>query len=495
MNDYKFGSFIGGGRGMMVITKASLKSSGACFGLIILLSFYFLSAPGIANEKERALNYEFDWAQFRGNDSLSYVELYLSIPLELLTFVNEGDNFKLGFKTILKASIGDSVYFNRSVKHPFSSATAKAENPGKRLLVVEHVYLLAGEYQFTIEIVDLYGDQSKKKTFKLLSQPIRSGEFALSDLELATLITRDSIKTQYYKNQHKVMPNVSNLFGASLPALYYYSEIYNIPIASPNDTSRFVVRRRIVDSQKRVIKALPDKLKRKPGESAVELGRINILTLPSGTYFFELEIQDLFSEKQITKRKKFFIYRPRDFVQKTAETKKSLTTDSSPEIYPDSRYETMPEKEVNEEFETTKYISRKQERKTFKKLELTGKKQFLKEFWAKRDSEPTTRRNEYRDLYLSRVKYANQHFKGFRAGWKSDRGRVLLLYGEPDEIERAPFSSENKPYQSWKYYSLQGGVEFIFVDKRNFGDFELVHSTARGELSDYSWQRWITTIN
>ena len=80
----------------------------------------------------------------------------------------------------------------------------------------------------------------------------------------------------------------------------------------------------------------------------------------------------------------------------------------------------------------------------------------------------------------------------FVDGWKTDRGRILLVYSKPDEIERFPSSSDSREYHIWHYYSLQGGIYFIFADKRNMGDLELVHSNARGELYDPDWRRWIT---
>ena len=115
----------------------------------------------------------------------------------------------------------------------------------------------------------------------------------------------------------------------------------------------------------------------------------------------------------------------------------------------------------------------------------------LLEFWRKRDTTPETPQNEFRDNYLKLVNTANKEFSGFRDGYKSDRGRILLVYGVPDEIERFPLNMEHKEHHIWKFFSIQGGVIFIFVDKQGFGNLELVHSTARGELNDPDWERWI----
>jgi hypothetical protein len=67
----------------------------------------------------------------------------------------------------------------------------------------------------------------------------------------------------------------------------------------------------------------------------------------------------------------------------------------------------------------------------------------------------------------------------------------MILYAEPDEIERFPSSTSEKPYEIWHYYSIENGVEFIFVDRSAFGDYILVHSTKRGELRDDQWQRYL----
>ena len=83
---------------------------------------------------------------------------------------------------------------------------------------------------------------------------------------------------------------------------------------------------------------------------------------------------------------------------------------------------------------------------------------------------------------------ANQKFgNAMGEGWKTDRGRVLIIYGLPDEIERFPNTIDTKPYVIWRYHNLEGGAEFIFFDRNGFGRYELIHSTYRKELNNPSW--------
>lgn len=96
----------------------------------------------------------------------------------------------------------------------------------------------------------------------------------------------------------------------------------------------------------------------------------------------------------------------------------------------------------------------------------------FRDFWKKRDPTPGTERNERMEEYYYRIAYANHEYGSLMAGWKTDRGHVMVLFGEPDFVERHPYNYNVKPYEVWYYYTI--GRRFIFVDKTGFGDFELL---------------------
>ena len=146
--------------------------------------------------------------------------------------------------------------------------------------------------------------------------------------------------------------------------------------------------------------------------------------------------------------------------------------------------------ELNDEFEYIKHIAKKRDPGRFKKIGIEDKRQHLRTFWAQFSKDTTVIENEYRLDYLDRVRYANSAFgEGVREGWESERGRVLLVYGRPDQIERFPSNSGQKAYEIWYYHAFENGAEFCFVDVSGMGQLKLVHSTARGELRDDRWQR------
>ena len=106
---------------------------------------------------------------------------------------------------------------------------------------------------------------------------------------------------------------------------------------------------------------------------------------------------------------------------------------------------------------------------------------------------PSAQNMSYRD-FVKRVDESNKRFgNSFRAGWKTDRGRVLIMYGEPSEIDRYPNQEDTKPYEIWRYNDIEGGVIFVFADLTGYNNYELVNSTKRGEVRDDNWQNRIAT--
>lgn len=93
-------------------------------------------------------------------------------------------------------------------------------------------------------------------------------------------------------------------------------------------------------------------------------------------------------------------------------------------------------------------------------------------FWARRDTDPDTPENEFKEEFMRRLDHANLQFTAIRPGWRTDRGRIYILCGEPDEIEKVMQGVGGQATEIWYYQNL--GRTFIFVDERGYGDYELV---------------------
>jgi GWxTD domain-containing protein len=93
-------------------------------------------------------------------------------------------------------------------------------------------------------------------------------------------------------------------------------------------------------------------------------------------------------------------------------------------------------------------------------------------FWAARDPDPTTTENEALDAYLERVQYVTKEYSQFGPGWRSDRGRVYIKYGAPEQVDTAMDDRSQGEYEIWRYYTRN--LNFVFYDMFGVGDFKLV---------------------
>jgi GWxTD domain-containing protein len=139
------------------------------------------------------------------------------------------------------------------------------------------------------------------------------------------------------------------------------------------------------------------------------------------------------------------------------------------------------------------YIITDEERKAFRKLETDDERErFIEEFWRRRDPDPDTDENEFREEYYERIAYANEHYASGIPGWKTDRGRIYITWGKPDEIETHPSggtynresyegggSTSTYPFERWFYRYLPGvgsGIEIEFVDPTGSGEYRIARN-------------------
>jgi len=125
-----------------------------------------------------------------------------------------------------------------------------------------------------------------------------------------------------------------------------------------------------------------------------------------------------------------------------------------------------------------RYLIKKKEKKVFRKLPPAEREEFIEEFWKKRDPDPATEENEFKDAYYTRIKEANHLFQeGATPGWLQDRGRIYILIGPPEIRNVYPmgYSFYDRPSEVWYY----GFFPIIFVDYSYVGNYELLPISAQ----------------
>ncbi len=121
------------------------------------------------------------------------------------------------------------------------------------------------------------------------------------------------------------------------------------------------------------------------------------------------------------------------------------------------------------------YIITAPERGEFQSLQTDLERQrLIEQFWLRRDPTPKTVENEFKDEHYRRMAFANEHYGTVIPGWKTDRGRIYITFGPPDEIESGNNSAH--PFERWRYRFIEGignNVDFEFLDTAMSGEFHL----------------------
>jgi GWxTD domain-containing protein len=149
------------------------------------------------------------------------------------------------------------------------------------------------------------------------------------------------------------------------------------------------------------------------------------------------------------------------------------------------------------------WIITDEERAAFKQLSNDEERDnFIEAFWQRRDPTPDTEENEYKEEHYRRIAYANEHFAAGIPGWKTDRGRIYIMYGPADEIDSHPSGGTYErpteegggetstfPFEDWRYRYLEGiGQEVIieFVDSCMCGDYHMTIDRSEKDALKYT---------
>ena len=124
------------------------------------------------------------------------------------------------------------------------------------------------------------------------------------------------------------------------------------------------------------------------------------------------------------------------------------------------------------------YIASPTEQNLLRSATVAQRDSLWREFWKTLDPTPNTAYNEREVEYYERIAYAEEHFANGDRGWRSDRARIFVQHGPPDEIQAYPYELDSFPYEIWLYY--KNNLRFVFVDRYGFGQYLLVSPGGLG---------------
>ncbi|UCH78845.1 MAG: GWxTD domain-containing protein [Candidatus Coatesbacteria bacterium] len=441
---------------------------------------------GVANVGGADEGFFCDYAVFypqRAEKAL--VEVYVAVPLGWLTPVEaEGElvyNFNVGVRLSRLNTAGETeVVANRVLAR---TAPVPDDRDVSSPLSVSQVRVAAppGDYRLEVGVGDLGGGDTRVSSFDLaVPAPPTDGPFT-SDLKLASSVAPvgPEVGGEFVKNGLNVIPNPTKLVSDNDPVLPIYFELYRLPVQAGGKTT-FILRYDVSQLSGRRF-ARVERLLETEAADVIRVETLDLRGIPPGSYVVAIQVETPTGEELATARKEFMVYHHYTSAELVEFKGKFMP------------YSLEEEKQIRKELAL---IASGEELAAFDALPAEEKPIFVDNFWARRDPDPGTPENEYKNAFYQRYYYVQERFTTpFREGVNTDMGRVYLKYGEPDEIIRSPMGMrsnvtvdsstwQSKPFEAWEYFT-PGGIDnqyilFIFVDHDGDGAFDIDASSVPG---------------
>lgn len=305
------------------------------------------------------------------------------------------------------------------------------------------LHLLDGDYTYTIDITSGDKSGSAHDTLRLYME-----DYGMSDLLLARQISVDTVGEYLRKGNLQVVPHTSHAFNDRFTHLFVYYEIYDIE----PDTSQLQITYEIVNATDEVHSTTSQIVEKMFKSQAINAG-LSIEKLDAGTYTLRVVVTDPLKNASKIKQTSFTV----------------TSADTQPISYTGLPY-----------YDQVRYFLSSRDYKTFLKLPEEGKYIFLDKFWSSHDY----------FAIADRFVFADDHFQeGLKTGSETERGRIYVMYGDPDEREKSFLEyEESKPYEHWQYFN---GDQFIFVDIRGTSEYTLVWSSVLGEQNQPTLYKYL----
>lgn len=417
-------------------------------GALALLLTMLLSAglsPLEARAQSSDASFEIDAINARSEapERLTRLDLYVRVPYTNLHFLRAGDGFSARYEMTAEAyrlvdgereQLADRQRWEREVELDEFSQTRASDRFDASAQSME---LAPGEYLLVVRLDNEAMDEVLVEEQRIEVRPL-GGPVAVSDLILLE---------DFDTATNSITPRVSSRIDTEEGALSLFYEVYAEQAREVRIAHEVIRTRR--DRGLPVIGALLGRGEEESGEVAyeqeraaqLEAGRTpRVVTLPFqeiqvGEYLVRTRIEDLRG-------------------QQLAQVEKHITV----------RWRGLRAhiRDLGEAIAQLHYIAKESELRHIQDAPTEGEQmRRFEAFWDKRDPTPGTERNERMEEYYYRVARANDSYGGESDGWSTDRGHVLVLFGEPDRVDR--HSDNAKPYEVWHYNRIDR--RFIFVDR------------------------------
>ncbi len=455
----------------------------------ILTSFLFSITAFSKN-----LAIEISYAEFMNPQNESYLELYFALNSNSIDYVEEKEGVFKGGVEIIVQILKHTQFITGDKFRILSPAVADTTNIAQRFIHQQRFLLENGSYRLRIDIQDINEPEEIYHLDQQIKITLSSKKLAASDLIFLDSYKLSASKNTYSKSGYDLMPMVSSgtpFFTEAFENLSFYIEIYNLDKAIGKDTP-YLLRYYIYDADKNLIlNKYVSHSKKEANVIQPILTSFNIKDISTGNYLLKVEVSD--KERNMLLTKERFFYRKNNLgrlpitenleeVDVTGTFADHLGSFKS--VYQYIQY--LSPISTDAEIAYQKSLIEAQDLKNMKR--------YFYLFWLKKnETNPETEWNEY----YREVKIVNHLYSSsIRKGYLTDRGRVFLTYGRPDQKEVRKFEPGLHPYEIWQFNQItspyvikQVNKIFVFAELHpSTNEYELINSNAIGELNNRRWR-------
>ncbi|OZC03059.1 GWxTD domain-containing protein [Rubricoccus marinus] len=473
-----------------------------------LAALLFLAAP-LASAQSLPIQLDLDTASYLYGDGESILEIYVSVGVHTLTFVQEGDGYAAQVPvalSVLPAASGApggasrAPVFEQMLDLRFQVADTLLLQSGREYVEQVRTTLPPGEYDVVARVAP--NAQAERAELELRANDVVVPNYedtrspSVSTVQLASSISRaEEGATNFVKSGLEVQPNPTGVFamnaeGVGMRSVPYYAEIYGVD-SSVSDENYTVLAYLSQSDRANPLDGYQQRSQRPVRPVDVIVGRFDISKLPTGAYYLRIAALNASNEPVAERSQKLYIVNP------TVEQPNLYTSGQDFEMV---LFAGMSQEEVDLELKQVSILANGREQSTARSLtDLDAKRNFLAAFWRDRDEDANPNINSARRTFLQRLNVARDRYSEplVTEGEVSERGRVFVKYGPPTSVDSQPFGQDTVPYVVWRYENVPGNGQsvFVFADSYSSGRFELIHSDVTGEVSQPDWQEELTRMS
>jgi len=405
------------------------------------------------------------------------IKAFVSIPFRGLM---PGGDGRLTLK--IKASVTDSGGMVLS-QDSWTSRPRSSSNLDRASSVEMLDFVVApGQYTLAVEVTDSVSgrkEEGRQVVEAFASQPVAS------DLVATPLIRPvepgDTVPQPgewRYGSETMVTAATTPHLTPGRPQLYYLVEAYT---ATPDSGALLLS---VVDTGGKALVRTRSQALQLPAGGGVMKGSTDLTGLPEGSYLLEASIT--IGDRKIQRSAPFTMGSLEDAVAK------DMAYRNSDEGY----FAVMTVPQLDEARAPLDYVAKSGETEAWtNSLSQTAKARFLTAFWQRRDPTPGTPRNEAREQFYLAINTANTRYqeagRQLAPGWQTDRGRIYLKMGDPEDVKVRPNMGRDPSLEVWNY--LTKNRMYIFFDQHDNGVFRLMYSNDLNEVTLENWYLLVGT--